>query len=247
MRNGDKEILDLVSLLNSEDTSEAQEAQDELELYGPAILDQLLEATPRLGAYGQLCAIELLEGLGDRRAATVLIPMLDSENDVVREWAARALGELGIKEAVPRLREAYEAVQRRGKPLDWTEPGALRTALTQLGARREVVPARVDALGQSERSLGRCWPVEHLIEVIDSLADADQLVLWFQYWERVEGTHRRRDTPGWDLEWSLGWGDLVESTRTKAVDAARRAGTPSNTVATLSWMNEADHHRSDVR
>lgn len=231
MRNGGKRILDLVALLNSEDTSEAQEAQDELELYGPVILDPLLEATPRLGAYGQLCAIELLDELGDRRAATVLILMLDSENDVVREWAANALGKLRVEEAIPKLREAYENVQRRGKPLDWTEPEALRTALTQLGARREVVPARVDALGRSEGLLGRCWPVEHLIDVINSLADADQLVLWFQYWERVEETHRRRDTPGWELDWSLRWGDLVESARENAVDAARRAGTPANTVA----------------
>lgn len=173
--------------------------------------------------------------------------MLDSENHVVREWAAGALGKLRVEKAVPKLRDAYENAKRRGTPLDWTEPGALRTALTELGARREVVPARVDALSRSEGLLRRCWPAEHLIEVINSLAEADQLILWFQYWERVEGTHRRSDAPGWELEWSLGWGDLVESTRTKAVDAARRAGTPANTVATLSWMNEADRLRSDVR
>ena len=78
----------------------------------------------------------------------------------------------------------YEDVKRRGTPLDWMEPETLRRALTQLGAREEVVPASVKAVSRSERTLDRCWSAEDLVGVIEALADAGQLVLGFQLWER---------------------------------------------------------------
>jgi HEAT repeats len=236
----DKAIRDLVALLNSEDKGEAEEAQYELASYGTAILPPLLEAVPSLDPFGQLCAIELLQGLGDPRAGAVLIPMLRSEDDTVRDWAASALGELHLDRAVPELRRAYEEVKRRGTPLDWTEPMSLRGALTQLGAREEVVPSPVARLSRSEHTLGRCWPVEDLVEVIDALADADQLVLYFMFWKRRRKTHTWKLTPSWELDWALPWRELVEAARGGALDAARKAGTPEKTVATVYWMNEHD-------
>jgi len=240
MSAGEKPIRELVALLDSSDTNEAEEAEAALRRYGAAVVPALLEAVPSFGRFGQLCAIELLHDAGDPRAATVLIPMLRSEHDTVREWAASALGDLHIEAAVPELRRAYEEVKVRGTPLDWTEPEALRRALTQLGEREEVVPSRVNALSRSERKLERCWAAEDLVAVIDALADDDQLVLWFQLWERWRDTHTWRETPSWELDWSLSWRDLVEGARRDALEAARQAGTPTNTVATVSWMNEHD-------
>jgi hypothetical protein len=81
----EKAIRELVALLNSHDTSEAEEAEAALKPYGAAILPPLFEAVPSFGRFGQLCAIELMQDACDPRAATVLIPMLRSEHDTVRE------------------------------------------------------------------------------------------------------------------------------------------------------------------
>lgn len=98
----------------------------------------------------------------------------------------------------------------------------------------------MEAPSRSEGKLDRCWAAEDLIAVIDALADANQLVLWFQFWERWRDTHTWRETPAWELDWSLPWGELVEAARRDVREAARQAGTPEETVATVSWMNEDD-------
>ena len=77
--------------------------------------------------------------------------------------------------------------------------------------------------------------------MIGALADADQLVLSFQLWERWRYTsHVWKDTPGWGFDWSLPWPELVETTRRKALDAARWAGAHADTVATVDWIDESD-------
>ena len=226
--------------LDSPDHGQAEESQDELQSYGARILGLLVEAAPTFDRFGQLCAIELLQGLGDPRAADALIPMLRGPHDTVRDWAASALGALGVKEAIPDLRRAYEEVKQRGDPLDEGEPESLRWALTQLGARHEVVPQRVYALARRDGKIDRCWAIEDLAEVIAELAAADQLVLQFMFWERTRGSHVWKATPGWELDWSLPWRELVEAGRDDALEAARLAGRPKNTVAMVWWMNECD-------
>jgi len=239
--SGDAEaIRELIAALDGEDTTAAEDAQTSLESFGAEVLDPLMSAVPEFGPFGQLCAIELFQHIGEPRAGAVLIPMLRSEEDTVREWSAQALASLGVVEAVPDLRRAYAATKRRATPPDWTEPESIRIALTELGDREEVVPARVAHLARSEGDLGRCWAVKDLAEVIACLADAGQLILYFQYWERWRGSHTWKDTPGWELDWSLPWPELVASARTAALEAARAAGTPRKTFATVSWMAEAD-------
>jgi HEAT repeat protein len=246
---GDRRISDLIWALDGDPTG-AEEAQAELEEYGPEILPPLLEAAPVFGRFGQLCAIELLERIGDPRAGSVLIPMLRSEHDTVREWSAGALAALGVEEAVPELRRAYEEVKARGTPLDWSEPKRLRDALTQLGARDEVVLPRVAALSCSDLVFDRCWPVEHLATVVAELADAEQLVLYFQLWKRgresksllgqllpsrpERDSYTWKEAPGWELDWSLPWPELIASARDAALAAARQVETADNTVATGS-------------
>jgi hypothetical protein len=236
----EKAIRELIARLNGEDTNEAAEAEASLRSCGEAILLPLLDAAPGFGRFGQLCAIDLLRELGDPRAGSVLTSMLLSEYDTVREWAADALGEIGVKEAVPELRRAYDEVRRGGTTLDSSEPETLRRALTALGARTEVVPSGIETSSRVEGKLGRCWAVEDLGAVLEALANADQLILSFQFWERWNDTHTCRQTPRWEFDWSLSWPELVAATRVKALEAAHIAGTPKNTVATLSWMKEED-------
>ena len=236
----DEAISRLVWELDSPDHGHAEESQYELQSYGAPILRPLVEAAPTFDRFGQLCAIELLEGLGDPRAADALIPMLQSPHETVRDWAASALGVLGVEEAIPELRRAYEEIKQQGTPLDEGEPESLRWALTQLRARNEVVPPRVSALSRSEGTIERCWAVEDLAEVIAELANAEQLVLGFSFWERKRRSHFWKETPGWELDWSLPWRALVDAARNGAVDAARLAGRPKTTVAMIWWMSEGD-------
>jgi hypothetical protein len=60
------------------------------------------------------------------------------------------------------------------------------------------------------------------------------------YWERWRDGRIWVDTPGWELDWSLAWNALVETARSGALEAVRQAGTPADTLATVSWMDEAD-------
>jgi hypothetical protein len=237
---GDAAILDLIADLDGDDTTAAEEAQATLGSYGSAVLEPLMAAAPSFKRFGQLCAIELFQEMGDAGAGDVLIPMLDSREHTVRDWAAQALGDLGVRQAVPALQRAYAAVNERGTPLDYLEPLSIRTALTELGARDEVVPPRVGDLERQERKLTRCWTTRDLPEVITELAAARQLVLDFMYWERWRDTHRWKETPSWDLDWSLPWDLLVESARVAALDAAQRAGASEDTLVTLEWMDESD-------
>lgn len=95
-----------------------------------AIIDGLLS----LGGFGQLTAIEVFEEVGDPRCGPALIGLLKSENPTVREWAAMALASLDIDGAVEYMRRAYRACLERQTRPDWTEPGGIRWALTELGA-----------------------------------------------------------------------------------------------------------------
>ena len=60
------------------------------------------------------------------------------------------------------------------------------------------------------------------------------------FWTRRRDNHAWQETPGWELDWSLPWDALVESARRDALAAAREAGAPRDTIATVTWMDEAD-------
>jgi len=111
------------------------EAQWELKQLGAVVVEPLARSLPTLNRFGQLHAIEILEALGDARVGPAIIGLLHSGHDTVREWAARALAELRVVDAVPDLERAYARCLRRGIPLDWTEPLAIRDALQELGPR----------------------------------------------------------------------------------------------------------------
>jgi len=248
------QVRRLLADLDSGDSETAEEAQAELETYGASILGPLMEAAPHFGRLGTLCAVELFAKIGDRRASSALIPMLQNEDDAVRQWAAEALGQLGAHEAIPNLKDAYNAARRATNP-DWSEPATMRTALATLGARREVIPARVAAFALNDPQLGRCWRPSDLRELVEELAAAGQVVVSFAFWRwrrlsplkifgvtLIEASEQWTsvDTPSWDLQWSLPWSALVDSARRKALEATGRVRAPENTVAVLSWIDEAD-------
>ncbi|MER5386411.1 HEAT repeat domain-containing protein [Streptomyces sp. NPDC002688] len=239
----DGTVTQRVSELDADSSEMAEDAQHALIAMGPEVLDELIAAAPHLGAFGQLCAIEVFTALKDPRPGDMLVDLLDSENATVRQWAAEALADLEIQRAVPALQRAYEAFRQRGEAPDDSEGVALRWALADLGAREIVIPPRAAALRASQDNLDPAWPTAHLAEVIEDLAAHDQAVLSFQVW-RI-----RRDIgafgghgPGidWGIDRQLSWGQIVADCRDWALLAAEATDKAPDLVATICWIDASD-------
>lgn len=236
----DDEIERLVRQLDAD-----MDAQAELTCRGHTsdVVEPLLRALPTLSRYGQLCAIEIVEDLDDRRADQPMIKLLDSEHETVREWAARALGRRQVHDAIPNLRRAYQAsLTRRDRP-DWSEPVGLRSALTDLGARNPVVPRLTCSLQEAIVDAWPAWPSTRLVDVIDDLANHGQVTLHFKLW-RVDPDgqtywveHPRDNTA---LDFTQPWPRLVVHARNLAVNEARQATLDEHIFATLEWIDESD-------
>jgi hypothetical protein len=261
----DRQIATLIAEMDREDHEAAEDAAESLKALGPIVLPQLREAAPRLGEFGQLCAIEVFEELKDSDAADVLIALLTSEEWRVRIWSATALADLRVVEAVPHLRRADAEAKARGEAPNWTERAGIRAALDDLGARNDFLPERARAL---TLDLGfRAWKPTDLPVVIDDLADAEQVILSFSYmrrWHRWRGewadllTTERWKTDlftlaqkalnyGWDgwsipdeTDWTARWSDLVAAARQAAHGVAVKALTPRGVIAVVDWIAETD-------
>ena len=81
----DSEIARLIGLLDAPSTDVAEAAKAELMTIGVEAIEQLVAAVPSLDRFGQLSAIEVFEHFRDQRAAPVLVQLLKSEHDTVRE------------------------------------------------------------------------------------------------------------------------------------------------------------------
>ncbi|OIJ99664.1 hypothetical protein BIV25_09210 [Streptomyces sp. MUSC 14] len=239
----ENEIARRVAELDAESTEVAEEAQHTLIALGPQVLEPLIAAALALNPFGQLCAIEVFTALADPRPADVLIGMLSSESATVRQWAGEALAELGVRRAVPGLRQAYNAFLRSGEAPDESEGEGLRRALTELGARESFLPPRSAALRDPDGEPVDLWPVEHLPEVIRDLADHGQAVLCFQIWElRPDGRRFHVGRPGidWEVDRDRPWPETVVSCRDWALLAAEAVDVAPDRVVTISWIDATD-------
>lgn len=239
------ELWQLTQQLDADSADQAMDAQAELTHRGrhTDVVAPLLRALPALSRYGQLCAIEIVEELDDRRADQPLIALLTSEHDTVREWAAGALGRRRVHQALPILQRAYQTSIQRRDPPDWSEPVALRQALTDLGARHPIVPSLTASLQTTAPNDWPAWPSTRLVDVIDDLANNDQVTLYFALWRvepdgRMYGTEYSRDET--DLDFAQPWPDLVVQARNRAVGEARRAKVAAQVLATIEWIDRSD-------
>ncbi|MFJ6048042.1 HEAT repeat domain-containing protein [Streptomyces sp. NPDC092307] len=233
----------LVQQLDGE-SGESYDARAELIHIGSAATPAILDALPSLGSFGQLTAIEVFEGVADPRCGPALITLLDGHNPTVRQWAATALASLEIEDAVEPLRRAYRACLERQTPPDESEPVAIRWALTDLGARRPVVPsltARLQA-GTGPDSPG--WPSAHFAEIIDDLADHSQLILYSQFWRVDAGQTYSVSGTGLDrqLDWTAPWEHLVQEARTWSLLEATEAPVADNVFVAPTWIDRTDLH-----
>ncbi|MFC1443158.1 HEAT repeat domain-containing protein [Streptacidiphilus sp. N1-10] len=239
----EESIDDLLEMLDADRSELAEDAQHALIALGSQVVEPLIAVVPRLGRFGQLCAIEVFNSLGDMRPAEVLVGLLTSEDTTVRSWSAEALGDLGARRAAPALRQAYEAWKMRAEPLGDSEAGCLRWALTQLGARERVLPPRVAELQTGGEGPGSFWRADDLVEVINELAEHQQAVLGFLIWRT------RRDgglswVSGPDLDWevdrALPWARTVAECRDWALLAAGEFTGEMDLAAMIDWIDSSD-------
>jgi hypothetical protein len=236
------DIAQLIELLDDESTDIVEDAKHELMSIGSSVVQRLMAAVPRMRSYGQLCAIEIFEHLGDAGAAPVLIGLLDSEHETVREWSAHTLARLGVHEAVPALQAAYQRVRISGTPPGFTEPVSLRHALTTLGARRPVIPPLTASLRVATGPWDQMWPAARLEEVINDLAEHNQAVLYFSLWA-ITGTGSygiSHETLDWEFDPHSPWPQTVATAREMALMEAAFIPDRENLVALVEWIDESD-------
>ena len=236
------EIARLIGLLDHDSTEMAEDAKAELISIGNEVVQPLAAAVGTLGTYGQLSAIEVFEHVGDAVAGSALIGLLGSGNETVREWSAWAIAELGVREAVPKLRDAFRRQRVSGNGPDRSEAVAIRHALTVLGGRQEVLPSLTASLRTTAGSVERAWPTGRLVEVVNDLADHDQVVLYFQLWAVTDGgtfwnDHERLDEP---LDFGQPWQQLVEDARESVLIEAAFVVPRPNLFASVEWIDRAD-------
>ncbi|WP_156755862.1 HEAT repeat domain-containing protein [Actinokineospora pegani] len=238
-------VRQLIDQLDADSTDAAMDAQVELIRRGhdTDVVEPLVRALATLSRYGQLLAIEILEELDDHRADRPLVGLLDSEHDTVREWAAGVLGRRRVHSAVPAVSRAYRASLARRDPPDGSEPVVLRQTLTDLGARHPVVPPLTAGLQTSAPNGWPVWPTTRLLDVVDDLADHNQVTLYFQLW-RVEsdGSMFAVGQPLDDttLDFDQPWPVLVEQARDRAVGEARQVQARVEIVAAIEWIDQTD-------
>ncbi|OKK11524.1 HEAT repeat domain-containing protein [Streptomyces sp. CB02400] len=223
-------------------TGPSYDARAELIDIGSEAIPAIIDGLPSLGGFGQLTAIEIFEEVADPRCGPALIALLDSDESTVREWAAMTLASLKIDGAVEPLRRAYRACLERATPPDWSEPGGIRWALTELGARTPVVPPLTARLRATAADNAPGWPSAHFTEIIDDLADHAQVILYSQFW-RVDasGTYGvSGPNLDWELDWTAPWEHLVEESRTWSLLEASEAPAGDSIFVAPTWIDRTD-------
>jgi hypothetical protein len=238
----------LIAKLNSNETAVAEEAQLDLQDLGLEAIAPVLNAVPTLGVFGQRCVLDLLESqpvemlrqVTAPSVAQVVMSLLASEDEVVREWAANVLRHVDARESVPLLRLALERTQKARIPADWTEPVALRRALTALADRKEVVPPLLASTIKIHPSLGRYWPAILIKDLVNALAEASQVLLYFESWRSEEESMFWTKSPTWVVDLRGSWRDVVERAKTSALGAVEGWTPLPGAVVTLEWIAESD-------
>ncbi|WP_282703698.1 HEAT repeat domain-containing protein [Streptomyces sp. CC219B] len=225
-------------------TGPSYDARAELIGIGSAAIPAIIDGLPSLGGFGQLTAIEVFEEVADPRGGPALIALLGSDNPTAREWAAMGLTSLKFDGAIEPLRRAYRACLERATPPDWIEPGGIRWALTELGARTPVVPPLTARLRATAADDAPAWPSARFTEIINDLADNAQVILYSQFW-RVDsgGTYGISGTGlDWELDWTAPWEHLVEESRTWSLLEASEAPAGDNIFVAPTWIDPTDLH-----
>ena len=237
-------VGDLIGELNYSSEGRGEEAKFELISRGVEVVPALAARVIDLERLGKLLAIDVFETLGDARACSSLISLLQDYDTTVAEWSARALGSLGCREAVEPLLELRSRLVAARVPPDWTGPVALRWALSDLGARQAIVPEKTARLKVQRADTGmHLFRSADLATVIDDLAGHSQVVLYFQVWRIGDDGHLywvQSDQEQWTFGWSAPWSDNVAAAHAVARANAARLVPQADLLAQPEWIDGDD-------
>ena len=241
-------VATLIAQLNSDDANVAEDAQRALQALGREAIAPVLTAVGNLRLFGQRCALDLLERSPvemlrqqtEPSVAHAVMPLLTSDDAVVREWAANVLRRGDARESIPLLRAALDRAKRARIPIDWTESVALRQALTALGDRHEIIPRLLTTTMICHPTLQRCWPATRITDVVTALAEERQVLLDLQAWRLTNEGALLIKVPRWEVQLSGSWDEVVERSKRMALGAMVGWIAPRDTVVTLEWIAESD-------
>lgn len=237
-------VSDLIGELNYFSDGRGEEAKFELISRGVEVVPELAARVAGLERLGKLLAIETFETLGDPRACSSLIGLLRDDDATLVEWSARALGNLGCREAIVPLLELRSRLVATRLPPDWTGPVALRRALSDLGARQAVVPVVTANLKVQRSDTGmELFRSADLTTVIEDLAGARQVILYFQVWRIRDDGHLywvQSDHEKWQFDWSAPWSGNVAAAHAVARANAAKLVPEPDLLGQLEWIDEGD-------
>lgn len=237
------EIARLIRLLDDDSTDVYEGARFSLMAIGPEVVAPLAAAVGSMESpVGQLCAIQVFDHFGDAAAVPALIGLLGSDDETVRIWSMWSVAGLGDREALPALWAAHRRLRAAGEPPDSGEADALRSALTELGARQEVLPPLTASSQTTAGDRGRAWPSERLADVVNDLADHGQAVLGLRFWLVFRGrgasiNHERLLRP---LDVDRPWRQVVEDARETALIEVASVPPRPDLFATVEWIDRDD-------
>lgn len=116
----------LVGALGDENRWSVIRIADLLAEMGPEVVDELVEAFPRMSRASRIAAIDLIAHVGDRSSSPFLSRQLDDLDRDIRARAASALGRIGDTTAVSRLLPALQDAE-------WPVRAMAAKALGELG------------------------------------------------------------------------------------------------------------------
>jgi hypothetical protein len=237
-------VSDLIGELSYSSEGRGEEAKFDLISRGVEVVPALAARVIDLERLGKLLAIEVFETLGDARACSSLISLLQDDDTTVVEWSAQALGRLGCRQAVGPLLDLRSRMVAARVPPDWTGPVALRWALSALGARQAVVPEKTARL--KVQRAGRAMQLfrsADLTAVIDDLARHSQVLLYFQVWRTENEDHLywvRGEHEQWTFDWSAPWSDNVAAAHAVARANAARLVPQPDLLVQPEWIDRDD-------
>lgn len=176
----------LIAFLKAHDGHESLDGEYALKVYGSKAVPAVLAVLSELNDCGQADALDFLAAcpandlmsFQDPTVAEMVEPLLRTPTSFNCCVAVQLLGHLQATQAIPRLLKLYEEAKTEGpeSALNYQ----LRATLAMLGVRKRVIPARVKELDR--RGDNSLFAFDDLVEIVNLLADADQVVLPFQLW-----------------------------------------------------------------
>ncbi len=226
-----------------------------LERFGYRCVSKVLAALPGLPDWGRTCALDLLVELTDQPAPeketrqlieSSVLPILECDSSLHREYSAEVLGSIGSRDAIDPLLQALERSKTCGTPGDWTEPSAIRSALRQLGYKTGYESDTLLALQVDEGILSGAWYVDDALQALDELHHNQQFVVGLQIWSMAEdGTLRRSSLnkrKDWEADYSKPFEMLVSESHHHLSEFLRTLPNGKRTLVTMDWLGKGDMH-----